>query len=189
MSKSSGQTTPQSQSAVIVQCRQASWGRCVDALLTLQPPTLLLSLPFCQYWFMSVLHPVLCTVAHVTLGAHELLLLLLLVFFQLKILIKMLLWRRWLEGNFSKGKAPGSVAVSLYRALLTFCFIIIILHDHDTWYQFVFGDKTHLDSQMSIIRNTMVMTVADTCGWTALAGSTGVEMPCMTCKHCISLAN
>lgn len=44
-------------------------------------------------------------------------------------------------------------------------------------------------SQISVILNMMVMTVADMCGRTALAGSTAVERRCMTCKCFISLNN
>lgn len=60
---------------------------------------------------------------------------------QLKKLVRKLSRRSWLEGNFAKGKVPDSVAVPLHRALI-FCFIAIIIHDHDTWYWFLFGDKT-----------------------------------------------
>lgn len=50
---------------------------------------------------------------------------------QLKKLVRKLSRRSWLEGNFAKGKVPDSVAVPLHRALI-FCFIAIIIHDHDT---------------------------------------------------------
>lgn len=57
----------------MIYCTQGSMCPCIEALLTLQAATLLLSLLFCHFWFTTVSRVVSCSVAQAAM-AYELLL-------------------------------------------------------------------------------------------------------------------